>query len=255
MRPADLLSWCRDAFSVVFPSVCAVCGERLCTGERHVCTACYLALPFTHICGVRGNVVERLFWGRLPIERASSFLHYEAGCSVNRVFFRLKYFGRPQIGHFFGRIMAGELSDTDFFEGIDLIIPLPLHPKKQRRRGYNQSEALARGVAEVTGIPVLENAVVRVVDTPTQTRLTRHERMDNVADAFSLPNPEALVGKHVLLIDDVLTTGATLSACGQALASAASLRMSVLTLGLAGEHTLTAELYEDWRRQPLVGRH
>ncbi len=235
-------------FRLLFPRYCAACGHVLSAAEQCICTSCYLNLPFTHLRGCRGNVVERHFWQQLPIGRASAFLYYQTDSDVRTLLFKLKYFDRPQVGRFFGRAMARDLSDTGFFHDIDAIVPLPLHRNKERQRGYNQSLQLALGVADVTGLPVDTKLVERVVDTPTQTHLTPDERRNNMQGAFRLLCPDRAAGRHILLIDDVLTTHATLLACGKAIAQAPDVRLSILTLALAGRHPLTVEGYEEMHR-------
>lgn len=232
---------------LVTPRRCLICRRRLTDGEECICTTCLVRLPYTHFCGAAGNVVERLFWEKLPIVRADAFLYYKHGSPFTRLLFNLKYYGRREVGQYLGRLMAGNLAATDFFDGIDCLVPVPLHRHKERRRGYNQSEMLARGISEVTGIPVVTDAVARTVDTPTQTRLTPEERERNVAEAFSLVRPDALAGRHVLLIDDVITTGATTLSCGTALAKAPGTRISILALSLAGTHHMVADIYEPWQ--------
>lgn len=238
-----------DIFHILSPRRCVVCGTRLDRAEQHLCTPCYLALPFTHLHGERGNVVERLFYGHIAIERANAFIFYRASSDSRFLLFSLKYYNRPQLGKYLGRIMARDLLDTDFFDTIDCIVPLPLHANKQRRRGYNQSAELARGVAELTGLPLHEDIVERVVDTPTQTHLTPQERRENVRNAFRLIRPEAVAGRHILLIDDVLTTNATILSCAQEIAKAPNVRFSILTLALAGQHTTTSHQFTAWWRE------
>lgn len=142
--------------------------------------------------------------------------------------------------------MAQDLLDTDFFDGIDFIVPVPLHRKKMRQRGYNQSAELAHGIAELTGLPVREDLVSRVVDTPTQTRLTAEERRENVRDAFRLLQPAAVANRHILLVDDVLTTNATILSCAEELVKATGVRISVLTLALAGQHPTGGHEFRAW---------
>lgn len=226
----------RDALRLFFPERCVVCGRRLTGTERCLCLPCFQSLPFTRLHGEQGNVVERLFWGKIPIERANAYLHYYAGTDSRNLFWSLKYYNRPQVGRYMGRAMAADLLDSDFFDGVDFLLPLPLSRRRQRRRGYNQSEELARGVSAVTGLPVDTTSVVRTVDNPTQTRLNARERQTNVQGIFSLQHPEALAGHHVLLIDDIVTTGASLLSCGRVVASAGAVRISVLALALAGTH-------------------
>lgn len=227
-----------DALRLVFPERCVVCGRRLCAAERCVCIPCFQSLPFTRLHGERGNVVERLFWGNLPIVRANAYLHYYAGADSRKLFWSLKYYHRPQVGRYMGRAMAADLADSDFFDGVDLILPLPLSRRRERRRGYNQSAELARGVSEITGLPVDAVSVARTVDNPTQTQLTAAERQMNVSGIFRLLRPEALRGRHVLIVDDVVTTGASLISCGKAIAAAGDVRLSILALALAGDHPL-----------------
>ena len=222
-----------DFLELLFPRYCPVCGARLAASQQVMCAFCFSQLPFTHIRGKRENYVERLFWD-LPIQRASSYLHYRQDSSTQRLLHMLKYYDRPQVGQFFGRAMANDLLGSDFFDGVDVLLPVPLSKERQHRRGYNQSMALAEGVAQITKLPIDTHSSVRVVDNPTQTSLTRDERKVNVAGIFSVTNAENLRGRHLLLIDDVLTTGATLRELISTLASIEGLRVSVLTLALAG---------------------
>ncbi len=222
---------------LLLPEACHVCGRRLQAEDEVVCAACFAGLPFTRMRGERGNVVERLFWGRLPVVRANAYLHYVSGAASGQPLLRLKYGRQPQIGTYFGRTMAADLLDTDFFRDIDCIIPVPLAKERLHERGYNQSEQLARGVAERTGLTVRTDIVERVVSNPTQTSLNAAERAANVKGIFRLVRPDAVSGRHVLLIDDVLTTGATLLSCGEELTKAEGVRISILVLSLAGTHT------------------
>lgn len=177
--------------------------------------------------------VELLFWGKFPLERATSFFYYRKGSDFRRILHLLKYGGQKEIGAIMGRYMAAELIESGFFQGIDVIIPIPLHETKQRIRGYNQSEWIARGIAAVTGIPVDTEAVVRRKYTETQTRKSIFERWENVEGIFELHHAESLIGKHVLIVDDVLTTGATTVACASRIMEVEGIRISVLTLAVA----------------------
>lgn len=204
-------------------------------GEEHLCLRCLSDLPRTYLHLHRDNKLEKNLWGKLPIERASAFLYYAKGGDVRHLLYDLKYHGNPRIGTFLGRCMASELLPSGFFEGIDFIVPVPLHPKKHKERGYNQSEMLAEGIATLTGIPVFREMLVRNQYTETQTRKSSYDRWLNVKDVFECTSLNALTGKHILLVDDVMTTGATIVACADALKTVKSLRISVLTLALAGE--------------------
>lgn len=224
-----------DLWELFFPRCCLFCGSRLSHGERTLCFSCLAKLPRTELHLRRDNAVERNFWGKFPIERATSFLYYTKGGDVRQLLYELKYHGNKEVGEVMGRTMAAELLSSCFFEDVDLIIPVPLHRRKERQRGYNQSECLARGIAEVTGIPVCTDRIVRGRYTETQTHKGQYERWENVRNLFVCSAPELLENKHVLLVDDVLTTGATIVSCADALQNVSGLRVSVLTLALAGE--------------------
>jgi len=189
-----------------------------------------MSLPYTRFGARRNNPVERLFIGRFPLGRATSYIFYNRGTETRNMLFALKYHHRPEIGTELGRRIATELKGGGFFDGTDLIVPVPLARKRERRRGYNQSLMLAGGIGEVTGITVDSTLLVRTVDNPTQTMRTPQQRIENVAGIFSTANGERIRGKHILLVDDVVTTGATLTACADKLAEAGAETISILTL-------------------------
>ncbi len=196
---------------------------------------CLAGLPRTNFHQLKDNQVEKNLWGKLPVERATSFLYYTKGGDVSRILYELKYHGYKEVGEVMGRIAAAELSSSVFFKDIDYLIPVPLHKKRQRWRGYNQSEWIAFGISKITGIPVLAGALKRNIYTETQTHKGLFGRWENVKDIFSCTDPASLQGKHILLVDDVLTTGATLVACADALKDVPGVRISVFTLACAGE--------------------
>ncbi len=218
---------------LLFPRQCAVCGAPLQEGEEAICLKCNMDMPRTNYHVRKDNPVERIFWGKFPLERATSCLFYHKGSDFRRILHQLKYGGRKDLGEVMGRFMAAELAASDFFHDIDVIVPVPLHPRKQRMRGYNQSECIARGVVAVTGIPCDVSSVIRKRHTETQIRKSAYERWENVSGIFRLRHPERFVGKHVLLVDDVLTTGATTTACADAFREVEGVRISVLTLAVA----------------------
>lgn len=224
-----------DLWRLFFPRCCIVCGRTLIRGEEHVCVHCLSALPRTGFHQWIGNRVENLLWGNIPLQRATAWLFYVKEGGVSRLVHALKYYGRKEVGEWMGRMMSMEIQDSGFFEDIDLIIPVPLHKRKKRKRGYNQTEHIAIGIAAVTGLPICADALVKRKSTQSQTRKTRTERKENVQNVFVCPLPERLENKHVLLVDDVLTTGATIAACAGALHGIPGLRISVLTLGIATE--------------------
>lgn len=234
MKHTFLVKNCLSSFlSLLFPRCCVVCGSPLAKGEECICAMCNMNLPRTDYHLQKDNPVEQLFWGKVPLERATSFFFYRKGSDFRQILHQLKYGGQKEIGAIMGRYMASELLASGFFEGVDVIIPVPLHKRKQRIRGYNQSEWIARGVAAVTGMPINDESVVRRKNTDTQTRKSAFERWENVEGIFELHHAESLVGKHILLVDDVLTTGATTVACISSLMEIEGIRISVLTLAMA----------------------
>lgn len=223
---------------LLFPRACCHCGKRLMVDEEVLCSTCMQKLPFTHLKGEKSNIVERLLWDHLiTTERGNSLLYYSKE-NFHSIYYAFKYHQCPDVAVFFGKLMAKDLTDTSFFEGIDVMLPVPLSPQKMRQRGYNQSERLAEGVRQVTGIPVDTQSVVRNTHTSTQTQvISIYEREENVKEIFSVIHPECLTGKHLLLIDDVLTTGSTIRSLAHAiLKNVPEIKLSVLTLGLSHFH-------------------
>ncbi|MDD6553634.1 MAG: ComF family protein [Prevotellaceae bacterium] len=222
---------------LIAPRPCAVCGRRLAVSEQLICTSCLLHMPWTdHPRHPYDNDLAKRFWHLLPIERAVALWHYKAKANTTYPILQAKYFFRPEAAETLGLIAARWLQPTGFFEGIDVIIPIPIAKKRQRQRGYNQSERIARGVSAITGIPVNDQAVKRRSFKRSQTKLDRTSRRRNVEGQYELVDPVAVHGKHILLIDDVCTTGATIRSCGSVLVAAGDIKISVLVIGIAGEH-------------------
>lgn len=228
-----VMEWCRSLARMISPAKCCVCGMVLPADEECICHKCNSELPRTNLHLQPDNRVEKMFWGKVPIVRATSYFYYHRGGDFRLIVHRMKYSGHKEYGQVLGRIMATELKESGFFDGIDGLVPVPLHPDKLKKRGYNQSEWLARGVSQVTGIPLMTDAVKRSLYTETQTRKTKVERWENVNGIFTLNTSVDLSGKHLLIIDDVLTTGATTTACADAFQQVPDIRISVLTLALA----------------------
>ena len=198
-----LKTWFLSFLHLFFSRQCAVCGTPLQEGEEAICLKCNMNF------------------------------FYHKGSDFRRILHQLKYGGRKDLGETMGRFMAAELTVSGFFHSVDVIVPIPLHPRKQRMRGYNQSECIAKGVAAVTGIPLDAASVVRKKHTETQTSKSAYERWKNVDGIFHLRYPERFVGKHILLVDDVLTTGATITTCADVFRDVEGVRISVLTLAVA----------------------
>ena len=219
----------------IFPRVCATCQGHCHEHERYVCVACRATLPTLDLHTLPENQMTDRFWGRLPVERAASLLPYVEDGSAQRIMRALKYDDRPELGYalgaWLGQLLAGEDSA---FGRVEAVVPVPLHPRRQRMRGYNQAERIAAGLAEVLEARCLPHAVERVRNTTSQTKQSRFGRVANVEGIFRLRQAGALRGRIVLLVDDVLTTGATLEALGREVAKASPAALKVATLAVAG---------------------
>lgn len=234
MGNARLMRWIEAAKALFFPRLCLACGTPLISGVDKLCVACNINLPRTGFQHLKDNEADKLFWGKVHIERVVPFFYYRKGSDLSKVMHKLKYESRKDVGIFMGRMVMSELQGSSFIHDIDCIVPLPLHPKREKYRGYNQSEMIALGVSQITGLPVYADGVVRSRETESQTRKSVYERWTNVEGVFILKKPELFSGKHILLIDDVLTTGATCAACASSLLTVEGVRVSILTLAIAG---------------------
>ena len=224
-----------DLLDIIFPRSCAVCGKSLSGSEKDICVNCLIDLPLIPAY-IPGNPIEKLFYGVLSVERAASYIYYAKESPYNNLIHRMKYSDRPEIGERMAATAAKELLERGFFEGVDIIIPLPLSRKKKSQRGYNQCDYISRGISKVTGIAIDSKSVIRHKANETQTHKQREERWKNVENIFSIATTAPLNGKHILLVDDVLTTGATLTSCGRAILHAApDAKISIFTLACAGK--------------------
>ena len=229
---ATISFWSR-LLDLISPRACCICGCRLGIGEEVLCTPCNLHLPRTYFsANAYDNVMARRFWGRIPIERAAGLFYYEAGSEVSRLIHALKYRNHPEIGSFMGHMAAEEFSANGFFDGIDLILPIPLEKKRQQQRGYNQSMEIAKGVAEVTGLPIMNDVVERITFGESQTRKSLRQRMENVEGAFRWTGKATLQDKHILVVDDIVTSGATICSCVEAMLPYCNIQVSVMSLGV-----------------------
>ena len=226
------MNWITRILDFISPRLCVVCGQRLAPTERSLCSVCLFHLPRTDFHQKPlDNPMAQLFWGLAPIEKAAALFYYHPHSETAQLVYRLKYNNRPDIGEDMGRVMACELQATDFFSDIDVLLPVPLASKRLRQRGYNQSEQLAKGISDITHLPIVTKALRRKHFQQSQTTLNRWQRQENVEDTFWLKDGSQLQDKHVLLIDDICTTGATLIACANVLKNIEDIRISVLTLG------------------------
>jgi ComF family protein len=199
-----------DFISLLFPRLCYACGNHLLRNENLICTECYVVIPRANYHKENTNPVAQLFWGRCMIEKAAAFSFYNKGSRIRNLIHNLKYRGIKEIGYELGRVYGLSLKSSGFTSDIDLIIPVPLHPAKKRIRGFNQSDVISTGIAEVTGLPVDTTSLVRTEVSATQTKRSRYERWTNVEGIFHVPDPKIIRGRHVLLVDDVITTGSTI---------------------------------------------
>ncbi len=226
-------SWFVDLFGLLFPDLCAACGEPLVRSEEVICMNCSYRLPRTDFHLFDDNPVSRIFYGRVHLEAATSYLFFNKGGKVQHLIHQLKYKKNKEIGVYVGKLLGHDLKEKGLMQQIEVVVPVPLHPKKQRIRGYNQSEQIAKGIAEAMQNKYSVNNLIRNTFTETQTKKSRYSRWLNVSGKFTVLHPEKLEGKSLLLVDDVLTTGATLEACAQELIKIKGVKVSVATLAYA----------------------
>ena len=224
----------KSLINLFFPRVCAACGNILLDSEDTVCTICRYLLPKTQYELNPDNPLAQMFYGQMPFNAVMAEFFFSKTGKVQHLIHGLKYHHCRENGIFLGQEIGKSLLKAADYQNIDYIIPVPLHPKKEKIRGYNQSHVIAEGISEMTDIPIAEDTLVRSVFTATQTRKTREERWENVKDIFELKNAERIANKHVLLVDDVLTTGATIMSAGKALMQAEGIKISVATVACAG---------------------
>lgn len=222
-----------DFVSLLFPELCKACGESLVAGEDLLCIDCRYNLPFTDFHLKPDNLVAQQFWGKIHLEAAYAMCYFTKGGKMQHLMHQFKYRGIQNIGNLLGNIAGEQLNKNPVFSRADLIIPVPLHKSRLRKRGYNQSANFAEGLAEKLNIPVDEHNLVRIRATETQTHRSRFSRFENMQQVFALTNPETLVNKHVILVDDIVTTGSTLEACGAELLKVEGLKLSIATIAYA----------------------
>lgn len=223
-----------DVAALLFPSRCAVCGEPLARGERSVCTLCRVTAPLTGYWREADNPVVRKCWGMVPVEQASGFLFFIPASGWRRLIHGFKYRGAWRTARAMGEWYGRHLAESGLYEGVEVVVPLPLHPFKRCRRGYNQSEYIAEGIAAQLGVPLDRGSVRRKRNTASQALKPRRERAGNVEDAFAVRCHERLAGRHILLVDDVMTTGSTLLSCAaEILRAAPGCRISIAALAVS----------------------
>lgn len=222
-----------DVLELLYPSVCIVCKKRLNAQEEYICWDCWADLPVSRFHSATDNPVAQLFWGRIMIEQATSFFQYRKGSRYQNLIYFIKYKGLKELGKEAGIRFGHYLVENGIFSTIDVIVPVPLHINSLKKRGYNQSEWIAIGLAKMLMKPVVADNLFRQIQTPTQTRKSRYERWQNVEGIFDVTTPANFEGKHILLVDDVVTTGSTLEACARELLKIRGTRVSIATLAFA----------------------
>ncbi len=219
----------------LFPETCAGCNNRL-SHENLLCTDCMYSLPITDHHKIANNRFTNHFLGRVKIEKGAAYINFRKEGVVQELLHKLKYRGKFFIGVFLGKMAAEIVEDVDYFNDIDIIIPVPLHKVKESIRGYNQCEAFAKGLSEYSNIPYRVDILLKIKNTSSQTKKSRIERIENVEKSFFVTPDIDLNEKHILLVDDVVTTGATLEACALALKKIyPNVKISMYTIAIANE--------------------
>ncbi len=224
------MSFLQDFVSIFYPQVCLGCKQPLVKNERLLCLLCHANLPYTDFHKFPDNKIQRVFTGRFGFQKATAFLYFSKGGIVQSILHHLKYRNFPEAAILMGEIMGERLGRDGFFSEIDSLVPVPLHPNKQKKRGYNQSEMLCKGLESTAGIPVSTQNLTRTTFSQTQTRKSSFERWRNVEKIFSINKPKAYIDKHLLLVDDIITTGSTVEACAVELNAIENTKVSLLTL-------------------------
>ncbi len=234
MRPPSYLL--QDLLSLFFPHLCLVCETNAPPYGDQLCSYCRADLPETDHPYVADNPFAERFWGRVRIESAAALLLFTRGSKVRRLLHRLKYKGEKEIGRVLGMELGQKLRASPWYGGVELVVPVPLHPKKERIRGYNQSAAFGAGVAEAMGIRMMADGLRRTSYGVSQTRKNKEARMASLQGQFRTGHAERLRGRHILLVDDVMTTGATLEVCAEELLALPGTRVSLATIAMTS-HT------------------
>lgn len=222
-----------DLRHLFYPHTCAGCGSDILPDDNLLCAKCFLNLPVTLYAQYQHNPIEKIFWGRIPVRAAHAEFYFAKDSLIQQLIHQLKYKGNKDIGVFLGELTGQTLLNSKRFDNIDGLIPLPMFPDKERKRGYNQAAVICNGMSAVMNVPVLNNVLIRRRFTETQTKKHRAERWENVADSFAVTNQNLLAGKHLLLVDDVITTGATLEAGGHFLLKIPGVQLSIAALAAA----------------------
>lgn len=225
-----ITNFLNDALHLFFPHNCLGCSTDVLDNDHLLCAKCFTSLPETGFINAASNPVEKTFYGRIKVENAGAAYYFTKDSIVQKLIFDLKYKGNEEAGLYLGKQLGKQILLSKRFEDVDVLVPLPLNEKRQFKRGYNQAELICKGIAEVWNKPINTKVVLRSVHTTTQTHETRMSRWQNMKDVFDVDDLQSLEGKHILLVDDVVTTGATLEACGAMLLNIKNVKLSVVTV-------------------------
>ena len=222
-----------DFMSLIYPRHCEACGTNLLKHEEFICNLCLVSLPKSNYHKNLNNELSFVFAGRIPLQNALCFYVFEKSGRVQQLLHAIKYQNQKELAEFIGKLYVKDLKESEILKNIDVVLPIPLHAKKLKQRGYNQSEWFAKGIASELNLKLDSTLLKKVNSTNTQTNKKKFERWENVEGVFELQNSETLKNKHVLIIDDVITTGATIEAAWQALKNVEGIRVSVLSIAFA----------------------
>lgn len=215
---------------LLLPRYCLCCNTKLLLEEPHLCLTCLMELPLSYDWNIKHNELQRKINDSIPVEQVVALLHYESNSKFRKIVHHLKYKNQPKVGSYFGQMLAQKIFAQKILADADYICPIPLHPKKERKRGYNQSAYLARAIAEHAHIGYNDTNLIRIAHSSTQTKKNREERQLNMQGIFQCVNPELFQDKHIVLIDDVITTGATIKSCALSVLSCCQAQISMLCL-------------------------
>jgi ComF family protein len=222
-----------DFFSLFYPRICHACQKALIREEECICSFCRFELPLTNLYKERVNPLSKIFWGRIDIETATALFYFQKGGKIQILIHQFKYKGKTGVGIYMGQMLGFQLKGHPIWEPVDVIVPVPLHKSKMKKRGFNQSEIFGRGLSMAFEKPMVTDNLVRITRTDTQTRKSRFRRWENVETVFHINHPGFFAGKNVLLIDDVVTTGSTLEACAAQLKNIKGVRVWIATIAMA----------------------
>ena len=222
-----------DFISLIYPKICLGCNHSLLKHEQCICTVCQFHIPKTNHFQKKENNLQKLLWGKVQLNHAAALYEFVKDSPLQKMIHALKYEENQEVGIYLGKQIGYEIEDCEFLKNIDYILPVPLHPKKEKLRGYNQSMCIAKGIQEILDIEVDTKTLTRTVDTESQTKKNKYSRWENVGEVFQIGNEGTSNHKHVLLIDDVVTTGSTLESCITALQQIEGIKVSVVTIAIA----------------------